>query len=896
MNYSLLLSKLHIPLLQPHLIDRPHLIDQLERGIVANHRLTLLSAVAGAGKTTLLAQWAHARSANVTWLSLDEADNDPARFAHYLIAALQVAHPTVGQQALDDLATATLQELPHLLTSLLNDFTAVSDAFVLVLDDYHLIDAPPVHEIVLFLLERLPAQLHLAIATRADPPLPLPRLRASRQLTELRAPALRFRDGEVSTFFDKILRVPLPADAVQVLTAKTEGWIAGLQLAALSLQRRANPLEFVRSFAGTDQYILEYLTQEVLDNLPAEILSFLLRTSILRRLSAPLCDAVTGGTTSHEALVALREANLFLIPLDSRQEWYRYHPLFADLLQAELRRRLAPGEVARLYHRASAWHRDHDTLEEAIEYALALPDVALAVTLVEAAGMEMILEGRLSTLERWLSRLPNAEIAARPRLRLFGSWVAYIGATEGRGTEELEAARASIGPLEDDAEWRMHYGETSVLLSRAAATQGRTRRARARAEEALATLPAGQDAARAGAMIAEATALHLEGETALAQARLREAGVLARRGDNLRVVAHQHLIDGAIYLHQGQLETAARAFHRLLALRAHLAASDHGAFLLALGYLGCAAILVEQNHLERATGWLQRAQAVSEESMTLVDTSYLAGIVRARLQWAKGAPDATARSIHQASLHFFGRLSPLADMELAALATRLHLALGDDAGAARWLDSVSQAGLPRLYEEMRRVAQAQWYVARGELEMAEELCEQVRSSAQEGGRVARLVEVELIMTHSLARQGGPAEALRPLRRALEAALPGGYVRRFLEEGPVILRLLDQLVREASLPPRLRGYALRLLASAEGEASPAGPRPAGAPGQPLIEPLTERELEVLHLIAAGHSNAEIAAHLMVTVYTVKKHASNIYGKLGVQRRTQALARARELALL
>jgi LuxR family maltose regulon positive regulatory protein len=798
MGAVLLHHKLRVPPLSPYTVPRLHLMQRLEESLRQNHRLALISAPAGFGKTSLLREWIEWLPGNTlldpvpqgAWLALDDDDNNPARFWSYVLAALRNVQPGLAESAGPD----DERDARSLLLDLLNDLARLPGRIVLVLDDYHAVTSAAVHEDVIFLLEHMPPQLLLAVATRVDPPLPIGRLRAGRQLTEMRTGDLRFTPGEADRFLNERMRLGLTADDVRALTARTEGWAVGLQLAAAALARGANPQTFVATFSGSHRYVLEYLIEEVFNRQPEPVQRFLLQTSILGELCGPLCAAVTGHTDSAALLAQLLRENVFVLPLDDEQRWYRYHQLFAELLGDRLTRETPAEQIAELHRRAGAWHERYGTLEAAARHAGAAHDFEHVTALAEQAA-------RQGALHDWIVPL-HSRVAGRPA----GAWCA-------RAWANIALAYACL--------W-------SGELDEAAAA--------ARAAEELAQA--------GGAPAARACALQAGAE--FERGRLQRARALYRRAVELAG------------------ETAGRPAVE--------------------GYLGLADVALEQNQLDEAAGHLDRAMALCAGAGSAGER-FRALVLRARLALAQGDPAAAHAALDEAEqvCPGDGARGHALDLLFAAAQVRLCLAAGDVEGAAR--QAGERAPAPTTFEEARRLLQARVSLAHDDRARALALAERVLTWAQAGGRAGRVAESCLLM--ALASEPGP-HSLAVLQRALELTGPEGFVRLYLDEGTRAARLLEAFTRLPSAPAPAQRHARDLLARFTQAA------PAAAAG--LAEPLSAREREVLRLVSAGCSNHEIAHKLSITGHTVKKHLSNIFGKLGVNSRTQALARAREIGLL
>jgi LuxR family maltose regulon positive regulatory protein len=728
--------------------------------------------------------------------------------------------------------------------------------------------------------------MHLLISGRADPPLPLALLRARGQLTELRTEDLRFRAEEAAIFLRQVMGLSLSAEAVAALERRTEGWIAGLQLAALSLQRRdaAQIAEFVAAFSGGHRLVHDYLVQEVLQQQPDPVQRFLLETSILERLTPPLCDAVTGRDDSHSLLAALDAANLFLVPFDDERRWYRYHRLFADLLRARLQQ-TRPDDLPALHRRAAAWYRQARQAPEAVGHALAAADFVLAANLIEETADEMLwMRGQMTTLRTWLERLPEALVRDRPGLCLVHAWALFLSAEFEAVEARVQDAEAALGRLSLPEPDRQTVSEQLIVMRAMLANfRGDIPRTIELSRQALDLLAEDRLMLRAALVSNLGGAYMASGDLVAAGEVFGQAAHLYQATGNLFVTLLVTAYLGEVQLAQGRLQQSAETFRRALALAGEQGgARSFGARLaqVGLGRLEC-----EWNDLEQAevrlTTHLEASRRWGDEQLgpgpqLLVD-GYRA---LARVLQAQGR-EAGAGSMLDKAEDVARRRAPHLLRTVAAARARLHLACGDLAAAQRW---ASERDLV-TGTEFERLVLARVLIAGGSLAQALDLLERLGRSAEAGQRLGSLVEAQLLQALAREGQGRRADALAALDAALSLAEPQGYIRLFAEEGAPLARLLRQTAARGS------AAAARLQAALSASASPV--LPAGAP---FVERLSARELEVLHLIADGLSNHEIADELVLAVTTVKKHASNIYGKLGVHSRTEAVARARDLGWL
>ncbi|WP_135480228.1 LuxR C-terminal-related transcriptional regulator [Candidatus Chloroploca mongolica] len=756
MDASLLLTKLFIPSVPPNIIHRPQLIERLTAGLQAGKLLTVVSAPAGYGKSTMLAQWITAYHGQVAWLSLDDRDNHPLRFWRYFVAALQTVSSALGQTALPLLEDAQDLDVQRFLTALVNDVAVRNQTLILILDDYHVISNADIHAAMKTLLEHALPSLHLVIATRTDPPLPLSRLRVRGHMTEVRLADLRFSTDEATGFLNGLMNLALRATDVQALEIRTEGWIAGLQLAALSLQDRADVHTFIQAFTGSQHLVLEYLVEEVLSRQPASLQQFLLETAILQRMCAPLCNAVTEATQSDHVLSDLQRRNLFLIPLDSEHYWFRYHHLFAEFLKSHLKRTRAD-EVPVLHRRAAEWFQANGYPEEALHHAFAIPDYAFVSRLVVDNWRRIYHTGRLSTAVRWLESLPGDLLRQSPPLGVAYGWTLFI-----RGDYE------QIGAYLDDI------------------TQ--------------------------------------------AFERMVAVGTLPVDHPEYSIILHQVILLRAVVMrHQGDVAAAIQAIEQLLATVAGLRQAL-GQIVVEMGYTACYSQLgyayAAANDRERAAEYLSR---VSSHARACGNFFALA---HATMEWA---------TICLAQ----------GQIEQAEKICRYELSLAEQPAYAAY---------PAFC--LIQLALADVLRAKGAWDEAETLLAQGLETARRNGHQYYLAHGYLIAARLHHAQGNPTQAQDAVHQAEEIALK--IRNRFLD---------------AALAETQTAVASTAL-----------------PGQPLIEPLTERELDVLRLICAGKSNQEIADELFLALNTVKRHVNNLYGKLGVSRRAQAIIEARRLALV
>jgi LuxR family maltose regulon positive regulatory protein len=877
MATQLLTTKLHVPPTRPGLVSRPHLIERLNAD--PDRKLTLVSAPPGYGKTTLVTEWLHGAERPFAWLALDEDDNDPVRFLTYLVAALQTIDPQVGQTVEAMLQTGQPGPKESVLTALINDVARIAFPFVLVLDDYHLISTLPIHQQLAFLLDFQPPQMHLVIASREDPPLPLSRWRARGQMLELRHADLRFTVKETAEFLTRVMGLPLPSVDIAALHQRTEGWIAGLQLTALSMQGRDDVHELIESFTGSHRYILDYLMEEVVRQQPADMQDFLLKTSILERFTARLCDAVTEGDDSHEVLTAMEQANLFIVPLDESRQWYRYHRLFAELLRARLQMTEKADGVIYLHKRASEWYEAQGFLGEAVHHALHARDWERAATLISKAGDALMKRGEMVTLLRWFRALPEDVVRSSPQLCADYGWPLIL-------TGQLDAAESYLRQAEEAGQ------EDSVLLATVLTAQAHIARARGDdqrtielSQRVLPLLPPEALSQRSIVAVNLGMAHCNMGNLTEAEQALGTALRAAEQSANVfvRLVALHFL--GRVQAARGRLHQASDFYEQVLG------AGREGVPLLplALAHSDLGALLYEWDDLDGAGEHLQQGLDLSRRSGD-VEVQIACHSRLGLLRQAESRQSGAVEEIEEARrLAGDSDIPPLVTDRIAACHAQIALSQGDLATGADWAEQMSQDADASSFHPRLNLTQARLLLAQGRKEDSARRLESCYERAARDGLRWGTLRVRVLQALAAPT---PSAALPFLKEALMWGEPQGFVRTFVDEGESLVYLL----RHAAAQGISRQYAAKLLAAFKADARrKAGGEPP-APDQPLIEPLSERELEVLRLVAEGLSNQEIADRLVISVGTVKTHVHNILGKLDVRGRTQAAARARELDLI
>lgn len=893
MPVPLVATKLNIPPLQRELVPRPRLIELLNEGLES--KLILLSSPAGYGKTILLSAWANQCRIPVAWISLDEGDNDLVRFLSYLVSAIGRIIPDIIEHVFPLLQARQILSQDQHLAMIINEIAQSGQPFVIVLDDYHLIQEPAIHNSLIYLLAQMPSHMHIVVASRADPPLPVARLRARSQLTELRMADLCFTDAEAAQFYNQVMQLDLQEGQIATLTARTEGWIAGLQMAAISLRGAANVSDRVQSFSGSNRFILDYLGEEVLKSQPEAVLTFLMKTSILDRLTSSLCDAVTGWTNSQEILEQLERDNLFIIPLDEERSWYRYHQLFLDLLRSQARQRF-PGELAGWHQAASEWFERHNDLEGAVHHALTAANFERAAGLLEVAAQPFLISSEIYTFRNWIRQLPEVVFRAHPNLVLYSAWVLALAGTA------VETVKNELEWLERNAP--SIHSRCDVIRAFLLFSQGEVAGATALLHHSLADLRDEEELFHRIAVYLLSISDVMSGRFDQGSQGLEKVVQTSLHKGQVLLAAGALCNLAEVHLRLAQLKLAREAYERVLSV----AVTGRGQRLPIAGkaLIGLADVYREWNDLRRAE---ESCLEGIELARYLREAVVLSGyITLARIRHARGNA-AGAQSAVQTALEISWQTESTRfdDLYVMLYQALLAVRLGDLDAVEQWIrdrglsTEIDPADLDQEEDYVKYhllkyelLVYARWLIARNDAPKALYWLNIISTTMEQQGRIHLLIEALLLSALAHFQCGDLTQALGCFKRSLALAEPGGYMRLFLDEGKPIQPLLMEAARGKTAAA---DYAGRLLSALDAETHLAAQESRRAAQQPgLVEALTEREVELLALIAAGLSNQEISRRLYISLPTVKWHIGNIFGKLSVRSRTQAVAQARALGIL
>jgi LuxR family transcriptional regulator, maltose regulon positive regulatory protein len=897
----LLATKFYWPPPRPRVVARPHLIARLHAS--RQGKLTLISAPPGFGKSTLLSHWRAAPTAppaKFCWLALDKADNDPVRFWTYVVAALRTATPAVGESSLALLQSPQPPAIESILVTLINEIAGLPEQVVLAIDDYHLIETPAIHEALIFLIDHLPETLHLLVASRTDPPWPLAHWRVHQELAELRTADLRFTPAETAAFLNQVMQLRLSAEDVAALEERTEGWIAGLQMAALSLQGREDVRGFIADFTASQRFIFDYLVEEVLQKQPPQTQTFLVKTSVLDRLSAPLCEAVLGeGEAGRPASAALLEslehANLFIVSLDEERRWYRYHHLFAELLRRRLEQ-TSPNLAPELHRRASVWYENESLIEEAVAHAFASRDWEHTANVIYRFAHRVHTQTNLATLGGWLAALPEPVMRARPWLCVYQALAWYWTGPRDRIEERLQMAEQAL-PDQPDAHLA---GYIAAIRAHYALVSGNIPRVLAMAQAALQQLPEG-DYMRGWTSVALGGAYWGQGNVVAAQLAFQTAKIVALQHNYRFLAVSPACYVGLQLVKQGQLDEAARLYREGL----ELATVAGGQQLSMAGFpnIRLGDLARERNDLAGADNYLRPGveQCIQLGHPDILVDAYAA---LARLQLAQNDWPSAYTTFQKADeLAQKSPVDPFVCCWLHECRVRLWLAKGRLEELVRWAEAsgLTVDGELSYHYDLHHLNLARVLLARAKraatpagahscLGQSSALLTRLLTAAEKAGWVHETIKILVLQALVLAELDDKDQALQALRRALTLAEPGGYVRVFVDEGEPLCALLSECLEPLSTDnQRLRPYRETLLA-----AFPA--RPEASRPQRLLDPLSEREVEVLRLWALGLTSTEMAAKLFISPTTVRTHIKNIYHKLDATRRIEAIERAKDQGLI
>jgi LuxR family maltose regulon positive regulatory protein len=910
----LLHTKLYIPQIPSNHVARPHLIQKLNQGLKG--KLILVAAPAGFGKTSLLSEWVRQLAQRIAWLSLDKDDNDLARFLSYIIAGLQEVDERIGLELQALVQASQPPPAEMLLAMLVNEIDAIEDDFFLVLDDYQDITAPEIHHALNFMLDHAPPQMHLVIASRADPFLPIPRFRARGSLLELRADDVRFTTQETTAFLNQVTGLDLSRDHIASLQKRTEGWIAGLHLAALTMKDMEDPAQFISTLISDDRYIIDYLVDEVLAQRPSGTKDFLLKTSILERMNAQLCDTVTGENDGKKMLSALDQANLFIVPLDNRRHWYRYHRLFADLLRQRLEESYPPSEITSLHQLASRWYEENNYLFESIEHSLAAEDYENAIRLIEQGTEQIFATSQLVSLTRIWDQIPQEHLLNQPKLCVVFSW-AWLATGHPEITEEcLKLVERSFGAEVSDLSSKKDaeeltspetHGalvEVAVIRSQVAINLGDFEEALKLAllvhplldDEKGAYLHNPPVASRTVVNFSLGLAHEFSGELEAAENALTEALVLGKEQGNIHIVAVAYGHLAKIHRIRGHIQSAMRLCIQGISDLTEMAGGRTPMSGLLLSELGL--IQYEHNDLKSAQDSFQEAINVAKP------WAFWEGLLpaysgQARVKQAQGdklGAFEVLDELESLSKNSPERVSPI----VASSRARLWAAEGNLTAAMDWVHAVGMDVDDEISypQEGNFIIFARVLIAAKRWDEADRLVGRLVTAAETGKRNGRLIELLVLRAFLLEAQSKRGGALKVITQALKLGEPNGYIRTFLDEGAPMLELLSHALSRGIESE----FVEVLLRAFNGETIDKGRGTTDEdssiiiPPSSLVEPLSERELDVLRMLKTELSGPDIAHELSIALSTMRTHTQNIFGKLNVSNRRAAVRRAEELELL
>jgi len=868
-------TKFHMPLWRSDGVVRLRLLDQLQAGLKEQRKLTLVAAPAGYGKTTLITSWLNSfpKSTQHIWLSLEKNDNDPARFLSYWAAAWNRIGDFGLENILELLDTPQLPHFQIVLDEIINAFARLEEPAILVLDDYHIITSPLIHEMLEYFFEHQPRLAHLVMITRSDPSLPLARLRARGQMTEIRASDLRFTEEEASQFFNQSMQLVLNEEDIRSLDLRTEGWAVGLQLAAVALKNLPDPQRFVETFRGSHRYVLDYLAEEVIRQQRDDVREFLIQTSILERFNAESCEALTGDTDSPGLLSELEQANLFLIPLDDERVWYRYHHLFADFLRTEL----SKTEIEKLYKKAALWHEQNDLLSEAVQYAISSGDLAFSADVIDRGLRKNAIwsGGDLTLYTTWLDALPPQVFQSRPALSLSASHVLYMSGRFDLAEKQIDLAEQTLHAQFSSPEKEQMLALASLYRGVIASVRGDTGQAIEKITFAQERIPQEYHLHHARGFYSLGLAYELSEQTELAVQNYLKSCEEAQSAGVLSLAIQALGAAAQVQISLGQLSLAQQACQSAIQIAGDKRLPPLGSVE---SILGC--IALERNDLATAEEFLQNGIALSRRGGLMADVilglSYFA-----RLHTYQGRVSKAFEAIQEANVIMQGYGVERMSMLAAAHIANLQLLTGQEGAAVQWAVAYHAVRADQQHE-FADLTLVRVLLKTDERENIPSILDPLIKRHQAQGRVRTVIESMILMALFHRAEKDTPAAVDWLSQALGLAAPEGFLHIFLDEGEALLDLLPKARQTA---PELVDAILNIQQA--GSDSPPSPL------DQLIDPLSEQELRILNLLVAGKSNKEIADELVISVGTAKWHVHNVLQKLGVSNRSQAIARAREL---
>jgi len=878
MKTNLLSTKFHIPPKRSIEILRPHLLERLNAGFWNHNKLTLISAPVGYGKTTLAAEWAHSMVDQVlcAWLSLEDADNDPERFLQYFSSAFSC----VDESIYGNINRLVIQKQSSItnewLDGLVNVLSESPKRMIMFLDDYHVISNLEIHQVVEYFLAHQPDNVHLLVTTRQDPPFPLARLRARGQMTEIRARDLRFSSDEAQKFFAQSMNIQLQPDDVETLEERTEGWIVGLQLAGLAIRNQVDPQRFIETFRGSHRYVLDFLAEEVIRQLPENTREFLCQTSVLRRFNHEICDYLTNRSDSDKVIAELEKANLFIVPLDDEREWFRYHQLFTDYLRTILSR----SDQVALRKKASIWHEQNDQMFEAVDYAISSGDQEFAT---EVIGRAVRLEstwsaGNMNMLTRWLDSLPQSMLLNRPQLSLDAAHAFYLAGRFVEAEKCIRLAEEAIKQFSETPALHQLQAQADLYRGTLASVQGETDKAIGLITNALSRLSVEDHVAQARAMFNLGLAYEVSDEIDQAAGCYIRSAEEAKQADIKYFASHALCAAAQVQIAQGKLSAAEGSCEDAVQL---LKGERNPSLGLAYSILG--GIALERNQLDRCGKLLEEGINLSREG-GLLDDEILGLSYLSRLRVAKMSVTEAIKVVQEIQ-HLVEPLGiPRMDLLTDAAIARIQLIAGDYSAASEWADRYRSTRHSATHE-IAELTLARFLLAKEDYELIQTILNPLLEKAQKSGRMQSALEILMLLSLYYRAIGEDEKSSQFLKRSLDLARPEGYIRMYLDEGNPMIALLSNT---PDLPVELK----KELSKGYGSES----KKPEIDTDPLIEPLSEQEIRVLRFIVAGMTNQEIAAELYISVGTTKWHVHNILQKMGVNNRAQAIARSRELHLL